>query len=240
MLLKNEILKDRLILFFDINTYNVINIEQKQYIQTHKKNPFIYKIRYRQLCLRHNFYLIDKFFKKLPTKYKAVLKLKYAHGCTLAKISLELNISKTGVIEMNKKMSIFLRHIIFYDIKQLLMEKLTYEMFMILLNMLSDLKYTLKEEISFLLRNNIYIDISYYYLKNLYRKQKNILKIDAIILKEISLMNKTEQQIIFQKKQNPFIKLNEIALTHDIPLHKVKKILYTFRKKVTVQILEIP
>lgn len=41
MLIKEEILKDRLTLFFDTNTYNIINTKQKEYIQTHKKNPLI-------------------------------------------------------------------------------------------------------------------------------------------------------------------------------------------------------
>ena len=55
-------------------------------------------------------------------------------------------------------MTDLLMNIIFCDIKQLFMEKLNYEMFMILLNMLSSLRYKLREEISFLLRNNIYVD----------------------------------------------------------------------------------
>ncbi|WP_278490213.1 sigma factor-like helix-turn-helix DNA-binding protein, partial [Megamonas funiformis] len=94
--------------------------------------------------------------QKLPAKYQEFLKLRYEQGYTLAKISLSLNISKSGIIEINRKMINFLMNIIFYDIKQLFMEKLTYEMFMTLLNMLSSLRYKLKEEISFLLRNNIY------------------------------------------------------------------------------------
>lgn len=151
MFLKKEILKDRLILFFDTNTYNRINTKQEEYIQTHKKNPLIYKIRYRQLCLYLDFYLINQFLQKMPAKYQEFLKLRYEQGYTLAKISLSLNISKSGIIEINRKMINFLMNIIFYDIKQLFMEKLTYEMFMTLLNMLSSLRYKLKEEISFCL-----------------------------------------------------------------------------------------
>ena len=105
------------------------------------------------------------------------------------------------------------------------MEKLTYEMFMTLLNMLSSLRYKLKEEISFLLRNNIYVDVSYDYLKILYQKEKLLIKINNIILQEISSMSELEQQIIFDKKQNPFINLNLIAEKYHIPLHKIKKIL---------------
>lgn len=85
----------------------------------------------------------------MPAKYQEFLKLRYEQGYTLAKISLSLNISKSGIIEINRKMINFLMNIIFYDIKQLFMEKLTYEMFMTLLNMLSSLRYKLKEEISF-------------------------------------------------------------------------------------------
>lgn len=189
MFLRKEILKDRLILFFDTNTYNRINTKQEEYIQTHKKNPLIYKIRYRQLCLYLDFYLINQFLQKLPAKYQEFLKLRYEQGYTLAKISLSLNISKSGIIEINRKMINFLMNIIFYDIKQLFMEKLTYEMFMTLLNMLSSLRYKLKEEISFLLRNNIYVDISYDYLKILYQKEKLLIKINNIILQEISSMS---------------------------------------------------
>ncbi|WP_270377183.1 sigma factor-like helix-turn-helix DNA-binding protein, partial [Megamonas funiformis] len=169
-------MKDRLTLFFDTNTYNIINTKQKEYIQTHKKNPLIYKIRYRQLCLCLDFNLIDQFLQRMPAKYQAVLKLKYEQGYTLAKISLRLNISKSGIIKINRKMTDLLMNIIFCDIKQLFMEKLNYEMFMILLNMLSSLRYKLREEISFLLRNNIYVDTSYDYLKNLYKKEKLLLK----------------------------------------------------------------
>ena len=211
MFLRKEILKDRLILFFDTNTYNRINTKQEEYIQTHKKNPLIYKIRYRQLCLYLDFYLINQFLQKMPAKYQEFLKLRYEQGYTLAKISLSLNISKSGIIEINRKMINFLMNIIFYDIKQLFMEKLTYEMFMTLLNMLSSLRYKLKEEISFLLRNNIYVDVSYDYLKILYQKEKLLIKINNIILQEISSMSELEQQIIFDKKQNPFINLNLIA-----------------------------
>ena len=225
MFLKKEILKDRLILFFDTNTYNRINTKQEEYIQTHKKNPLIYKIRYRQLCLYLDFYLINQFLQKMPAKYQEFLKLRYEQGYTLAKISLSLNISKSGIIEINRKMINFLMNIIFYDIKQLFMEKLTYEMFMTLLNMLSSLRYKLKEEISFLLRNNIYVDVSYDYLKILYQKEKLLIKINNIILQEISSMSELEQQIIFDKKQNPFINLNLIAEKYHIPLHKIKKIL---------------
>ena len=228
MFLRKEILKDRLILFFDTNTYNRINTKQEEYIQTHKKNPLIYKIRYRQLCLYLDFYLINQFLQKLPAKYQEFLKLRYEQGYTLAKISLSLNISKSGIIEINRKMINFLMNIIFYDIKQLFMEKLTYEMFMTLLNMLSSLRYKLKEEISFLLRNNIYVDISYDYLKILYQKEKLLIKINNIILQEISSMSELEQQIIFDKKQNPFINLNLIAEKYHIPLHKIKRILYSF------------
>ena len=223
MFLRKEILKDRLILFFDTNTYNRINTKQEEYIQTHKKNPLIYKIRYRQLCLYLDFYLINQFLQKLPAKYQEFLKLRYEQGYTLAKISLSLNISKSGIIEINRKMINFLMNIIFYDIKQLFMEKLTYEMFMTLLNMLSSLRYKLKEEISFLLRNNIYVDISYDYLKILYQKEKLLIKINNIILQEISSMSELEQQIIFDKKQNPFINLNLIAEKYHIPLHKIKR-----------------
>lgn len=223
MLIKEEILKDRLTLFFDTNTYNIINTKQKEYIQTHKKNPLIYKIRYRQLCLCLDFNLIDQFLQRMPAKYQAVLKLKYEQGYTLAKISLRLNISKSGIIKINRKMTDLLMNIIFCDIKQLFMEKLNYEMFMILLNMLSSLRYKLREEISFLLRNNIYVDTSYDYLKNLYKKEKLLLKINDIILKEINSMNELEQQIIFYKKQNPFINFNLVAEKYHIPLHKIKK-----------------
>lgn len=215
MLIKEEILKDRLTLFFDTNTYNIINTKQKEYIQTHKKNPLIYKIRYRQLCLCLDFNLIDQFLQRMPAKYQAVLKLKYEQGYTLAKISLRLNISKSGIIKINRKMTDLLMNIIFCDIKQLFMEKLNYEMFMILLNMLSSLRYKLREEISFLLRNNIYVDTSYDYLKNLYKKEKLLLKINDIILKEINSMNELEQQIIFYKKQNPFINFNLVAEKKD-------------------------
>ena len=223
MLIKEEILKDRLTLFFDTNTYNIINTKQKEYIQTHKKNPLIYKIRYRQLCLCLDFNLIDQFLQRMPAKYQTVLKLKYEQGYTLAKISLRLNISKSGIIKINRKMTDLLMNIIFCDIKQLFMEKLNYEMFMILLNMLSSLRYKLREEISFLLRNNIYVDTSYDYLKNLYKKEKLLLKINDIILKEINSMNELEQQIIFYKKQNPFINFNLVAEKYHIPLHKIKK-----------------
>ena len=200
MFLRKEILKDRLILFFDTNTYNRINTKQEEYIQTHKKNPLIYKIRYRQLCLYLDFYLINQFLQKMPAKYQEFLKLRYEQGYTLAKISLSLNISKSGIIEINRKMINFLMNIIFYDIKQLFMEKLTYEMFMTLLNMLSSLRYKLKEEISFLLRNNIYVDVSYDYLKILYQKEKLLIKINNIILQEISSMSELEQQIILDRK----------------------------------------
>ena len=239
MFLKKEILKDRLILFFDTNTYNRINTKQEEYIQTHKKNPLIYKIRYRQLCLYLDFYLINQFLQKMPAKYQEFLKLRYEQGYTLAKISLSLNISKSGIIEINRKMINFLMNIIFYDIKQLFMEKLNYEMFMILLNMLSSLRYKLREEISFLLRNNIYVDTSYDYLKNLYKKEKLLLKINDIILKEINSMNELEQQIIFYKKQNPFINFNLVAEKYHIPLHKIKKILYSFRQKVIAKVLDL-
>ena len=239
MFLRKEILKDRLTLFFDTNTYNRINTKQEEYIQTHKKNPLIYKIRYRQLCLYLDFYLINHFLQKMPAKYQEVLKLRYEQGYTLAKISLQLNISKSGIIEINRKMINFLMNIIFYDVKQLFMEKLTYEMFMILLNMLSSLRYKLKEEISFLLRNDMYVDISYDYLKNLYQKEKLLLKINDIILKEISSMNELEQQVIFYKKQNPFINFNQIAEKYHIPLHKIKKILYSFRRKVVAEVTKI-
>lgn len=239
MFLRKEILKDRLILFFDTNTYNRINTKQEEYIQTHKKNPLIYKIRYRQLCLYLDFYLINQFLQKLPAKYQEFLKLRYEQGYTLAKISLSLNISKSGIIEINRKMINFLMNIIFYDIKQLFMEKLTYEMFMTLLNMLSSLRYKLKEEISFLLRNNIYVDISYDYLKILYQKEKLLIKINNIILQEISSMSELEQQIIFDKKQNPFINLNLIAEKCHIPLHKIKRILYSFRQKVIDKVLDL-
>ena len=87
MFLRKEILKDRLILFFDTNTYNRINTKQEEYIQTHKKNPLIYKIRYRQLCLYLDFYLINQFLQKMPAKYQEFLKLRYEQGYTLAKIS---------------------------------------------------------------------------------------------------------------------------------------------------------
>ena len=239
MLIKEEILKDRLTLFFDTNTYNIINTKQKEYIQTHKKNPLIYKIRYRQLCLCLDFNLIDQFLQRMPAKYQAVLKLKYEQGYTLAKISLRLNISKSGIIKINRKMTDLLMNIIFCDIKQLFMEKLNYEMFMILLNMLSSLIYKLREEISFLLRNNIYVDTSYDYLKNLYKKEKLLLKINDIILKEINSMNELEQQIIFYKKQNPFINFNLVAEKYHIPLHKIKKILYSFRQKVIAKVLDL-
>lgn len=239
MFLKKEILKDRLILFFDTNTYNRINTKQEEYIQTHKKNPLIYKIRYRQLCLYLDFYLINQFLQKMPAKYQEFLKLRYEQGYTLAKISLSLNISKSGIVEINRKMINFLMNIIFYDIKQLFMEKLTYEMFMTLLNMLSSLRYKLKEEISFLLRNNIYVDVSYDYLKILYQKEKLLIKINNIILQEISSMSELEQQIIFDKKQNPFINLNLIAEKYHIPLHKIKKILYFFRQKVIAKVLDL-
>lgn len=239
MFLKKEILKDRLILFFDTNTYNRINTKQEEYIQTHKKNPLIYKIRYRQLCLYLDFYLINQFLQKMPAKYQEFLKLRYEQGYTLAKISLSLNISKSGIVEINRKMINFLMNIIFYDIKQLFMEKLTYEMFMTLLNMLSSLRYKLKEEISFLLRNNIYVDVSYDYLKILYQKEKLLIKINNIILQEISSMSELEQQIIFDKKQNPFINLNLIAEKYHIPLHKIKKILYYFRQKVIAKVLDL-
>ena len=63
----------------------------------------------------------------MPAKYQEFLKLRYEQGYTLAKISLSLNISKSGIIEINRKMINFLMNIIFYDIKQLFMEKLTYE-----------------------------------------------------------------------------------------------------------------
>lgn len=239
MFLRKEILKDRLILFFDTNTYNRINTKQEEYIQTHKKNPLIYKIRYRQLCLYLDFYLINQFLQKMPAKYQEFLKLRYEQGYTLAKISLSLNISKSGIIEINRKMINFLMNIIFYDIKQLFMEKLTYEMFMTLLNMLSSLRYKLKEEISFLLRNNIYVDVSYDYLKILYQKEKLLIKINNIILQEISSMSELEQQIIFDKKQNPFINLNLIAEKYHIPLHKIKKTLYSFRQKVIAKVLDL-
>lgn len=239
MFLRKEILKDRLILFFDTNTYNRINTKQEEYIQTHKKNPLIYKIRYRQLCLYLDFYLINQFLQKMPAKYQEFLKLRYEQGYTLAKISLSLNISKSGIIEINRKMINFLMNIIFYDIKQLFMEKLTYEMFMTLLNMLSSLRYKLKEEISFLLRNNIYVDVSYDYLKILYQKEKLLIKINNIILQEISSMSELEQQIIFDKKQNPFINLNLIAEKYHISLHKIKKILYSFRQKVIAKVLDL-
>ena len=224
MFLRKEILKDRLILFFDTNTYNRINTKQEEYIQTHKKNPLIYKIRYRQLCLYLDFYLINQFLQKMPAKYQEFLKLRYEQGYTLAKISLSLNISKSGI-----------------DMSTIhpLQTDITYEMFMTLLNMLSSLRYKLKEEISFLLRNNIYVDVSYDYLKILYQKEKLLIKINNIILQEISSMSELEQQIIFDKKQNPFINLNLIAEKYHIPLHKIKKILYSFRQKVIAKVLDL-
>ena len=52
-------------------------------------------------------------------------------------------------------------------------------------------------------------------------------------------MSELEQQIIFDKKQNPFINLNLIAEKYHIPLHKIKKILYSFRQKVIAKVLDL-
>ena len=66
-----------------------------------------------------------------------------------------------------------------------------------------------------------------------------MLKINDIILKEINSMNELEQQIIFYKKQNPFINFNLVAEKYHIPLHKKKKILYSFRQKVIAKVLDL-
>ena len=70
-------------------------------------------------------------------------------------------------------------------------------------------------------------------------EEKLLIKINNIILQEISSMSELEQQIIFDKKQNPFINLNLIAEKYHIPLHKIKKILYSFRQKVIAKVLDL-
>ena len=77
MFIKEEIIKDRITLFFDVSSREQLFLKQDEYIQLNKKNIIIYKIRYKQLCLRYDIKLISNFFDMLPSKYQNLLRLKY-------------------------------------------------------------------------------------------------------------------------------------------------------------------
>lgn len=239
MFIKEEIIKDRITLFFDACSREQLFLKQDEYIQLNKKNIIIYKICYKQLCLRYDIKLISNFFDVLPLKYQSLLRLKYEQCNSLSKIALTLSISKSGIITMNNKMIQCLTKLMFCDVRNLFVKDTTFDMLLVSLNLLLILQNKIKAEIKYLLRNNIYVDVSYDYLKDLYKKEKKLIAVQKIIDKEINKMNNSEKEILLYKINNPFEHISYISHKYNIPERKIKRILYRFRDNIIEQVNQL-
>ena len=236
MFIKEELIKDRITLFFDVSSREQLFLKQDEYIQLNKKNIIIYKIRYKQLCLRYDIKLISNFFDMLPSKYQNLLRLKYEQCYSLSKIALTLSISKSGIITMNNKMIQCLTKLMFCDVHNLFIKDTSYDMLLVSLNLLFILQNKIKAEIKYLLRNNIYVDVSYDYLKSLYKKDKKLMAVQKIVDEEINGMDNSEKDILLYKINNPFEHISNISHRYNIPEGKIKKLLYRFRDNIIEQI----
>ena len=137
---------------------------------------------------------------------------------------------------MNNKMIQCLTKLMFCDVHNLFIKDTSYDMLLVSLNLLFILQNKIKAEIKYLLRNNIYVDVSYDYLKSLYKKDKKLMAVQKIVDEEINGMDNSEKDILLYKINNPFEHISNISHRYNIPEGKIKKLLYRFRDNIIEQI----
>lgn len=228
--IKKEIIENRLRLFFNKDLYEQKYKEQEVYLKQNKTNLIIYKIYYRQLCLQLDIALLNEIYSVLPSVYKKILIMKYRDNFTLSKMAIKLNISRTRIMIMNKKVTECISNLLFLNITG--MFKIKANFFFVSLKLINSMQIRVDNEIKFLLRNNTNIDISYSYIKGLYTKKNLIIYIKTVILSELNRLSPIEQEIIRYKIENPFNSISIFSRKYNMTESMIKKIVYKFKENL--------
>ena len=228
--IKKEIIENRLRLFFNKDLYEQIYKKQEVYLKQNKTNLIIYKIYYRQLCLQLDITLLNEIYSVLPSVYKKILIMKYHDNFTLSKMAIKLNISRTRIMIMNKKVTECISNLLFLNIT--CMFKTKADFFFVSLKLINSMQIRVDNEIKFLLRNNTNIDISYSYIKGLYTKKNAIIYIKTVILSELNRLSPMEQEIIRYKIENPFNSISIFSKKYNMTEPMIKKVIYKFKENL--------
>lgn len=228
--IKKEIIENRLRLFFNKDLYEQIYKKQEVYLKQNKTNLIIYKIYYRQLCLQLDITLLNEIYSVLPSVYKKILIMKYHDNFTLSKMAIKLNISRTRIMIMNKKVTECISNLLFLNIT--CMFKTKADFFFVSLKLINSMQIRVDNEIKFLLRNNTNIDISYSYIKGLYTKKNSIIYIKTVILSELNRLSPMEQEIIRYKIENPFNSISIFSKKYNMTEPMIKKVIYKFKENL--------
>ena len=228
--IKKEIIENRLRLFFNKDLYEQIYKKQEVYLKQNKTNLIIYKIYYRQLCLQLDITLLNEIYSVLPSVYKKILIMKYHDNFTLSKMAIKLNISRTRIMIMNKKVTECISNLLFLNIT--CMFKTKADFFFVSLKLINSMQIRVDNEIKFLLRNNTNIDISYSYIKGLYTKKNTIIYIKTAILSELNRLSPMEQEIIRYKIENPFNSISIFSKKYNMTEPMIKKVIYKFKENL--------